>query len=234
MTDHDDRELDAVLDTLARPDVPTDHVARVVARTSAATDEPPVDAPRFPAAYLKPRWLLPVAATLLVVLGATWQGERLVRDRFEAVTGIASGGSVSAPLPAWRTPLEIDRPVLPPQAYWGLDPFHELATLHTGAQELRSPGPRALRDSAPADGHPASARQSLADDEGTWVPASSGLAPIDIVSIAAAPLLVPPVAPLEEIVLAEIPLAPIVIAPLTNDEDSHSHGQFQSVGLRSL
>ena len=228
MTEHDDAEFDAVIDAMARPDAPADHVARVLARTSAATDDSQVDAPRFPAAGLKPRWVLPVAATVLAVLGASWQSERMMRDRFDAVMTPANGVSVTAPAPAWLTPPDVDRPVLPPQAYWGMDPFQEFATLRPGTQEHRStgtqePGSYAQQQTRPdsnrASGLPGSSPLSPADDEGTWQPGSSGLPPIDVISIAAAPLLVPPVAALEEIAVAEIPLAPIVIAPLNNDED---------------
>jgi hypothetical protein len=226
MTDYDDSELDAVLDALARPDVPANHVARVLARTSTAAGESPADTPRLPGGYLKPRWVLPVAATILAALGATWQGDRLVRDRFEAVTELATRGAGAAPEPAWRTPQEIDRPVLPPQAYWAMDPFEEFATLRPGPQEHRSTGAQEHRTDARDDGRPdafpatgpVSSPRTAADDEATWVAVSSDLSPIDVASIAAAPLLVPPVGPLEDITPAEIPLAPIVTAPLDDQE----------------
>ena len=61
-------------------------------------------------------------------------------------------------------------------------------------------------------------RAASADDELAWAPVPSGLPPIELASIAPAPLVAAPVAPLEDIALAEIPLAPIVIAPLDDQE----------------
>ncbi len=107
----------------------------------------------------------------------------------------------------WGAPQDIDRPVLPPQAYWGMDPFAEFATLRPGAFEVT---PRAARA-------PVSARK-LPAPVLAWAPMPSGLPPIELDDIAAAPITVVPLARLEDIAPAEIELAPIVIAPFTEQE----------------
>jgi hypothetical protein len=201
MTDHDDdTRLDAALEALARPEPPSDHVAQVLARTASA-----------PASSLRLRWILPVAATVLVALGATWQMNRQVEHWFDA----EMAGSESLPYrpQAWGPPADIDRPVLPPQAYWGMDAFVEFETLRpeTGTQEHRNAGTQG-RDSG------RQGRRGAAGDELAWVPVTSGLPPIELESIEPVPLSVAPVPPLEVIALAEIPLAPIVVGPLTEEE----------------
>src|SRR6187402_2881047 len=116
MTDHDDTQLDAALEALARPDAASDHVARVLARTSALTVTSPVDARGGQlVAYLRPRWALPVAATVLAVLGAAWQIERQVRHRLDDVMALDASGRASGVAPAWGRQEEVVLPVLPPQ-----------------------------------------------------------------------------------------------------------------------
>ena len=101
MTDHDDPQLDAALEALARPDAPSDHVARVLARTSAQTVSWPGDARGGQlVAYLRPRWAFPVAATVIAVLGATWQIERQVRHRLDDVMALDASG-IRPVLPPW-------------------------------------------------------------------------------------------------------------------------------------
>jgi hypothetical protein len=51
-----------------------------------------------------------------------------------------------------------------------------------------------------------------------WVPVPSGLPPIELESIAPAPIEIAPLAALEPITVEAIPLAPIVIAPVDEQE----------------
>jgi len=229
MSDHDDARIDEALEALAHPDVPAHHVPRVLARTGPSV-QPPAGTHDQPATvYLRPRWVLPVAATLLVTLGATWQIERQARGAFDDVVSHDASTHASA-RPPWGMPEEVVRPVLPPQAYWGMDPFHEFARLRPGtrvtadAALLTEASPRKAIASAQRVDHASlrhvlRARQTVADDELTWGPASSGLPSIEVVSIVPAPLVAAPVAPTEYIALAAIPLAPIVITPLAEQEN---------------
>ena len=207
MTDHDDARIDEALGALARPQPPADHVARVLARTSQEGSGSWFDAHDVSrSAYLRPRWILPVAATVLAVLGASWQIERQARSAFDAAR--ASDASTHASSrPAWGLPEEIVEPVLPPQAYWGMDPFQEFATLRPGTPIIAHGSMRgALR------------ARLLVDDELTSAPTPTGLPPIEVASIVPAPLVAAAAEPLEDITPAEIPLAPIVIAPLDDQE----------------
>jgi hypothetical protein len=63
-----------------------------------------------------------------------------------------------------------------------------------------------------------SASDTAAADTSKGGPYEPTLPPIELESIAPAPLELPPLAPLEDIALAEIPFAPVVIAPLTEEE----------------
>ena len=216
--DHDDARIDEALEALARPQPPPDHVSRVLARTSAAVPGSSFDAHDVsPRAYLRPRWILPVAATVLAVLGATWQIERQARSAFDDATAPDASTHTSGQ-PAWGLTEEVVQPVLPPQAYWGMDPFQEFATLRPGtrvtAQALLSPsraGDSFMR-------HAVRARQMAADDELPWEAMPTGLPPIELASIVPTPLTAALAAPLVDITPAEIPLAPIVIAPLDDQE----------------
>jgi hypothetical protein len=227
MTDHDDTQLDAALAALARPDAPPDHVARVLARTSAETASSPGDTRGGQlVAYLRPRWAFPVAATVLAVLGATWQIERQVRDRLDDVMALNASHPEDA-VHAWGRQEEVDLPVLPPQAYWGMDAFAEFATLRPGARVTASGSARGAHASdsivrlsavALAEAGRSLTAQQTTDDELAWAPVPSGLPVIELESIAPAPLVAAPVSPIEEIAFADIPLAPIVVAPLDDQE----------------
>ena len=218
MNHDDDARIDEALEALARPQPPADHVARILARTSAERADSPVDThDRLPLAYLRPRWVLPVAATLFVVLGATWQIERQAKGTLDDAIAMDVSSQQSGHR-AWGAREEIVQPVLPPQAYWGMDPFGEFATLRPGtrvtAQGVAPVGH--VRDSVVA--RSITARRAVADDELTWEPLPSDLPPIELSSIVPAPLVAPVAVPLEDLTLAEIPLAPIVIAPLDDQE----------------
>ena len=235
MNDHDDAQIDAALEALARPAPPADQVARVLAATGpdvvarAGSPRSGRDgSPSRPSASPF-RWALPIAATLLV--GAT--------------TWMLSRGApvdVIAPIPAataWSQPHDVDRPVLPPQAYWAMDAFQEFRTLRpdagTGTEDIARPGHQAFTNAGRQRGRstgspqpPVTAAGLGADDELGWAPetarSESGpyrpmLPSLELVPIEPAPLAVTPLAPLEDIALAEIPLEPIVIAPLSGEEN---------------
>ncbi|MBA2355686.1 MAG: hypothetical protein H0V80_13595 [Acidobacteria bacterium] len=104
---------------------------------------------------------------------------------------------------------DIDRPVLPPQAYWAMDPFAEFATLRPGAFEA---APRPAHSRITGSGREPRAPVMA------WAPVPTGLPPTDLEDIAPAAIVMAPLAPLEDIVPAEIPLPPIVIAPLDEEE----------------
>ena len=132
-------------------------------------------------AYLRPRWVLPVAATVLAVLGATWQSERQVRDRLDDVMTLDASACRSGAARDWGAPEEVVQPVLPPQAYWGMDPFAEFATLRPGTQEHRNTGAQGRRRRT-------AARRGGRSPTMNWRgrPMPSGLPPIELVSIARA------------------------------------------------
>jgi hypothetical protein len=210
MTDHDDAQLDAAIEALARQESSPEHVARILARTGPAADDASGRAAHpSHSLTLRPRWVLPIAAAVLVALGATWQVSRHTSG-LDALIERAESQSVSS-ASGWGVPEAIDRPVLPPQAYWGMDAFEEWNSLRPGSG-FRAPGSE--------DGRTRARHRSQQAGPPTlaWVPEPTGLPPIDMPSIAPAPLVVAPLAALEDIALAEIPVEPIVIAPLIEEE----------------
>lgn len=225
MNDHDDAKIDAAIEALARQEPAPDHVARILARTGPAADEAlGTGVLQRPPLALRPRWVLPMAAAVLVALGATWQLGRQTSG-LDAV--IESAEIQSAAFPSgWGTPEAIDRPVLPPQAYWGMDAFDEWDSLRSGVGNResrignRTPGSRFPVQGAGASAGTGRQASSRAQDGPVraWVPVPSGLPPIELESIVPAPLVVAAVAPLEDIALADIPLVPIVIDPIAVEE----------------
>ena len=123
--------------------------------------------------------------------------------------------SASGPYP--HTDPQLDLPVLPPQAYWAMDAFAEFETLRPGRLAAARRG-NVIATSGHDARRPSAAHAAATDDELVWVPVPSGLAPIELASIVPAPLVVAPLAPLEDLALAEIPIEPIVIAPLIEEE----------------
>ena len=102
MTDHDDTRLDAALEALARPDAAFGPRGTGPRPDQAETASSPVDARGGQlVAYLRPRWILPVAATVLAVLGATWQIERQVRGRLDDVMALGCLAIRPSAAPAW-------------------------------------------------------------------------------------------------------------------------------------
>ena len=127
--DRAEAHIDAALEQLARPAPPGDHVARVLARTAGRADAP--HRAGVPVAWMRPQWLVPIAASVVVALGAFWQVSQIPLVLPKAVQTSGSSG-VGDQTYSWGTPREVDRPVLPPQAYWAMDPFEEFRTLRPG------------------------------------------------------------------------------------------------------
>lgn len=206
----DDAQLDAALDAIARPEPPAGHVARVLARTGVREDER-VAGTSFAsfAAYRTTRWLVPaLAACLVVLLAAAWQVSRAGGPDLDDVLR----ATAAAPPEPGSQALDLNLPVLPPQAYWGMDAFDEFASLRPRR------GTSGGRDNGLA-GASRAARDATGGLAGSLPPAlPSGLPPIELVDISAAPLAVAPLAPLEDIALEELSLTPIVVTPITEQE----------------
>jgi len=217
MTAHDDEHIDAALEALARPEPPVDHLTRVLARTAGTPSRPSAhvaigDGMSRRTQLLRPRWLLPIAATVAAAVGGAWLVEGSLHTRLDVVMGRqadvrpVTAGSENRPSPVIRKP--VDLPVLPPEAYWAMDPFEEWKRLRpsTGHQ-------------APAVGRPAGGAGSpaaAAVAQGAW--ATETLPPIELHTIETAPIDIAPLAPLDDITVTAIALAPIVIAPVDAQE----------------
>ncbi len=153
-------------------------------------------------ATCEPRWVLPVAATH-ARRPRSHVAERATGARAARCAGCAR--CVREPSGALRPgaqPEDVVQPVLPPQAYWGMDPFREFATLRPGTQEHRNAGAQEpgyagqiRRRARPQASPTACRRRGLAQ--------AVGFATHRLESIAPAPLVVAPVAPLEDIALAD-------------------------------
>lgn len=209
MNHNDDAQLDAALTALARPEPPADHVARVLAGTSIQADGRAAPDPEIASApaYKRPVWLMPaLAAGVLVVVAAGWQLQQATHsDLGDMLRATApSGPSAEA------APPDLNLPVLPPQAYWAMDAFDEFASLRPGASDLddRQAAPRRQARGAGGD--------RLAGSLRPLPPA--GLAPIELEDISPAPVVMPPLASLEDIAFADLPLTPIVMTPITEEE----------------
>ena len=216
MTAHDDDHIDAALEALARPEPPVDHLTRVLARTAGTPSWPSADVAvgdgmSRRTQLLRPRWLLPIAATVAAAVGGAWLVEGSLQTRLDVVMGstfatATADTSENRPSPLIRKP--VDLPVLPPEAYWAMDPFEEWKRLRpsTGHQ-------------APAVGRPAVGAGSpaaAAVAPGAW--ATETLPPIELHTIETAPIDIAPLAPLDDITVTAIALAPIVIAPVDAQE----------------
>ncbi len=207
---------------------------------------------------LSPRWALLVAATLIVALTATWHrvrapaiwpelsqtdastiaevdASRVAEVDASRVAEVDASARRPYQREAWGTPDEIVQPVLPPQAYWGMDAFEEWRTL--GRQPATGKGqPEDGNRQAPGAGHggvvapfgyavgadaaaPAATPHSRgADDEFVWAPVPSGLPEIALSSIVPPPLEVVPLDEPLPITLQDITLEPIELAPYDQQE----------------
>lgn len=229
MNEHD-AHIDDALEAVARPEPPADHVARVLARTGSAVGRD--GSPSRPS-VTPLRWALPVAVSVLVAAGVTWSLRDVTLPAIQTSRSLALSDveGESRPYQPWGTPRELERPVLPPQAYWGMDAFEEWRTLRPGTGQRapatwatsghRQPaaGNRQLTDQ-PSTPTTAPAPRRLVDVESTrlaYAPLPSGLPPIELESIAPAPLAFEPLAEPAPVDLPAITFEPIVIAPLEEE-----------------
>ena len=247
MTAHDDDHIDAALEALARPEPPVDHLTRVLARTAGTPSWPSAhvavgDGMSRRTQLLRPRWLLPIAATVAAAVGGAWLVEGSLQTRLDVVMGstfatATADTSENRPSPLIRKP--VDLPVLPPEAYWAMDPFKEWERLRPGTGH-RAPSVRrrtagaGQRTETIARGAAALTVPpgTLADDELGWAGMAaspetmtaasenrpSPLALIRIAPIVSPPIDIAPLAPLDDITVTEITLAPIVVAPVDAQE----------------
>lgn len=216
MTAHDDERIDAALEALARPEPPVDHLTRVLARTAGTPSRPSAhvavgDGMSRRTQLLRPRWLLPIAATVAAAVGGAWLVEGSLQTRLDVVMGATfatatADTSENRPSPLIRKP--VDLPVLPPEVYWAMDPFEEWTRLRPGT------GHRAPTLGRPAAG--AGSRAAAPVAQSAW--ATETLPPIELDTIETAPIDIAPLAPLDDITVTAITLAPIVIAPVDTQE----------------
>ena len=245
-----DAEIDKVIEAFARRTPPADHVTRVLAASGPSAGgqslgrdaplarqpggrlgEPALPSssgafgrPKWPASthdagvsgWLRPRWVLPVAASVTVALGAWWQAA-------PAGPTWPSLDAATTPAPSWSSAREVERPVLPPQMYWAMDPFAEFATLRPHQGRLAIPATKTAAH-IPSFGSAmptaTGASQVLAqaiDDEHlpTRGPATpTSLPEITLASILPIPVAMPPLPRPAAIELTEIAMAPITLAPI--------------------
>lgn len=200
---NDDDRLDSALEALARPEPPPGHVSAILARTSSAGNAGAAEVTnRRLSSRESRRWLyVTAAAGVLAAFGLPWLAARTASGGIEDLLRDTAAVAVPAP----RVVPDLNEPVLPPQAYWGIDAFEEFAALRPRVQ---TPGTTARQ-----------ARGRTTDRP--WAvlpPAPSGLPPIELEDISPAPVVIPPLASLEDIALADLSLAPIVMAPITEEE----------------
>ena len=219
-----DASIDAALEELSRVEPSAGHVERVLARSGPGTGGGAVQvrAERLRGlvvAALRPRWALPVAATVVVILAASWEigGSRVSLPQIAR----ANATEVAAyRLEPWGTPRDIVRPVLPPEMYWAMDPFAEFATLRPprAAGALDAAARSVVARIQPADDEigPVNAMANTASP--VFDPGAAGLEPIGIAPIEASTLDLEIFPASDAIELPAIALDAIVIAPLTDEE----------------
>jgi hypothetical protein len=204
-----DASLETTLEAIAREAPPPGHLERVLATTGPLAGT--VDRPHDVRVLLRPRWALPIAATLLLAGGLTWQLGRTGRPT------LPPDAAATAPT-HWGTPGDVDRPVLPPEMYWAMDPFAEFATLRPSFGPWRRPSADApvMALSFAGDVPDVAERPvpRLPDDEDVVPQRPSDLPEITLATIMPAPLVMPPLPRPAVIELPAIAMAPITMAPI--------------------
>ena len=215
MTDEHQRdaEIGRALEVLARPHPPVDHVANVLAASGpSARDEPWVTRHDVLGGHgwWRPRWVVPLAASVTLSIAAWWQAAPTPPSW---PTSEATGTSSAA----WGTLRDVERPVLPPQMYWAMDPFAEFATLRPAARLVARTAPAGSASlfgsgSAASAGVPHTVAQSIDDEHvPAGAPAPSSLPEITLAAIVPIPVTMPPLPRPAAIELAEITMAPITL-----------------------
>lgn len=195
-------DSDPTIERFARVRPPAGHAGRVRARSGpgATTHARPARA----ATALPLRWVLPVAASVLLVVGAVWQSDRASRQVWLDALPVA---------PQWSGK-GVDVPVLPPRAYWTMSAFDEFPQLRGEATSGVSvvPTPSTVVTRPAADDLVATMAHNAAAER-PWSP----LPPIELEDITPAPLEVPAITGLEPLALDPIEIAPIEIIPVDKE-----------------
>jgi hypothetical protein len=204
-----DASLETTLEAIAREAAPPGHLEHVLGTTGPLAGT--TDRPHDLRAVLRPRWALPIAATLLLAGGLTWQLGRTGRP------ALPPDAAATAHV-RWGAPPDIDRPVLPPEMYWAMDPFAEFATLRPSFGPWRRPPTDApvMALSFASDVPDVAERPvpRLPDDEDVQPAVSPGLPEITLATIMPAPVLVAPLPRPAAIELPAIAMTPITMAPI--------------------
>lgn len=190
-------EGERTVERFARVRPPAGHAGRVRARSGpgATTHARPARA----ATALPLRWVLPVAASAMVVIGAVWQSDRASRQIWIDAPPVA---------PQWSGK-GVDVPVLPPRAYWTMSAFDEFESLRGHTAVLPSARRNSMAATAVAVTPPVMA--------GDWMLPLS-LPPIVIEDITTEPIQVVEISAPTPIALAPIDIVPIDIGSGEQEE----------------
>lgn len=194
-------DSDPIVERFARVSPPAGHAGRVRTRSGPRSRANAETVPSTAALPL--RWVLPVAASTMVVIGAVWQSDRASRQVWFDAPPVA---------PQWSGK-GVDIPVLPPRAYWTMSAFDEFATLRGGVSVAPIVPEPSTGVTHPATEDLVATRTDNAEAERPWSP----LAPIELDDIAPAPLEVPAITGLEPLTLEPIEIAPIDIIPVEEE-----------------
>lgn len=193
---------DSSVERFARVTPPSGHEARVRARSGPGAASAGLVA-HTPTGVAW-RWVMPVAASVLVVAGAVWQSTRAARQV-----------EVAAPAaPATWSGKGVDLPVLPPRAYWEMSAVDEFARLRDSRPALAATAPPRRNTAARTNSAVVDVAHRTAGGEPPWSP----LPPIELDDIAPAPLEVPAIAGLDPIELEPIHIDPIDIVPVDKEQ----------------
>jgi hypothetical protein len=183
---------------------PPGHEARIRARSGPGAVSATSIA-RTPSGVVAWRWIVPVAASALVVVGAVWQSSRAARDVWLAPPAASHdwGGK------------GVDVPVLPPRAYWEMSALDEFEQLRATAPRGPARGTTGrAREASPLQGSLAGAvAYGPVPNDVPWSP----LPPIRLDDITPEPLEVPAIAGLEPLELESIHIDPIDIVPMDKE-----------------
>lgn len=190
------------VERFARVTPPDGHESRVRARSGPAAEARTGEAaPPHGVAW---RWVMPVAASVLVVVGAVWQSTRAARQV-----------EVAAPAaPATWSGKGVDMPVLPPRAYWEMSAFEEFERLR-GGRVADAEIPSSVRPVRAVPRTVAAVAYHTSGRETPW----TSLPPIQLDDIAPAPLEVAAISGLEPLELEPIRIEPIDIVPVDKEQE---------------
>lgn len=195
------------IERFAHVEPPQGHARRVLACSGPATA-----ARRDASAAPRPapwRWVLPVAATLVVAVGAYVQSDRVSR---------AVPLEVPPPDAAWSGK-GVDVPVLPPRAYWEMSAVDEFARLRPDATETSGDGRGTRRENSETRTGPALREMptaALSRNVAFNTPGPDA-APVQAEPIAVEAFEIEPIPTAPGVALAPIPIESIAIRPLAEE-----------------